>query len=39
MCSEEDVGMFIDACVIESEPSEAMDVINDMVEQVEFKSA
>lgn len=39
VCFEKDVGTFVDACVIEVKSSEAADVIDDGVQEVEFESA
>lgn len=36
---EDDVGTFVDACVIELESSESTDVIGDVVQEVEFEGA
>lgn len=38
-CLEEDVGLFVDACVLEIESFEAVSVIDDLVEEAEFEIA
>lgn len=39
VCAEEIVGMLVDACVTEEESSEAVDVINIVVEEMDCESA
>lgn len=38
VCLEDDVRMFIEACVIEVDSAEAVDIMNDLVREVEFES-
>lgn len=39
VCLQENAGMFANACVTEAESSKAADIIDDVVEAVELKSA